>query len=137
MAKNDFSTKEYERVNEIYSENFLCRTMSLFDSLPKEPAPSNVANVDVYQYMWGPTEFTCTGTLKGRDVTSRLCEVKVPVLYILGEFDSGSPAAANYYKTLTPDAEVFVIKDAAHMSYMDKPHVFNYVVSEFLKKIDK
>ena len=74
--------------------------MSLFDSLPKEPAPSNVANVDVYQYMWGPTEFTCTGTLKGRDLTSRLGEVKVPVLYISGEFDSGSPAASNYYKTL-------------------------------------
>lgn len=137
VAKNDFSGEEYKKINEIYSENFLCRNMPIFNSVPEEPKSRVVEGISVYEYMWGPSEFTCTGTLKGRDVTSRLGEIKVPVLYVTGEFDSGSPAASNYYNTLTPNGEVVIIKGAAHMSYLDNPNYFNFAVRSFLNKVDK
>ena len=41
--------------------------------------------------MWGPTEFHATGTLLGFDVTDRLHEIDVPVLFITGEFDEARP----------------------------------------------
>ncbi|MEZ4413988.1 MAG: hypothetical protein R2910_13445 [Gemmatimonadales bacterium] len=37
--------------------------------------------------MWGPIEFTSTGTLKSYDATGRLGELRLPALITLGEFD--------------------------------------------------
>lgn len=35
---------------------------------------------DVYNYMYGPSEFTVTGVMKGYDCSSRLGEISCPVL---------------------------------------------------------
>jgi proline iminopeptidase len=47
----------------------------------------------VYEYMWGPSEFTSTGTLKHFDGTAWLRTVKVPTLFLAGEFDEATPAS--------------------------------------------
>jgi hypothetical protein len=41
--------------------------------------------------MQGPSEFTIVGTLKTYDATPFLKDVKVPVLFTVGEFDEGDP----------------------------------------------
>jgi len=140
IAKNDFDTPEYKKVDGIYYDNFGCRDQSVLADLPpKDPAAINFAGkaVSVYNYMWGPSEYTCNGTLKGKELSSRLGEVKVPVLYVSGEYDSGTPETANYYKSLTPDAEVFVIPNTGHNSYLEKPDMYYEKVSEFLKVSNK
>lgn len=140
IAKNNFDTPEYKMVDGKYYDNFGCRDQSVLVNLPpKDPAAMNFAgkSVSVYNYMWGPSEYTCNGTLKGKELSSRLGEVKVPVLYTCGGFDSGTPETANYYKSLTPHAEVFVIPNTGHNSYLEKPVIYYNKVSEFLKKTDK
>ena len=46
----------------------------------------------VYETMWGPNEFTVTGTLKDWDVTDRLGEIEVPTLVTSGRYDECTPA---------------------------------------------
>jgi len=48
-------------------------------------------NKDIYAYMWGPSEFMVTGTLKGSDGAEILKEIIVPTLFTAGEFDEILP----------------------------------------------
>ncbi len=46
----------------------------------------------VYASMWGPSEFTCTGSLGTWDVTDRLGEIDLPTLIPSGRYDEATPA---------------------------------------------
>lgn len=130
-------TEEYDNINTIYSNNFFNRTEGLDSTKPSQPEKLNIDGFDIYNHMWGPTEFSCTGTLQGHDSTKYLKNINVPVLYICGEYDSGSPAAAAYYCNLTPNGEVAVIRGTAHESPREAPKEFVRVVNEFMKEIEE
>jgi proline iminopeptidase len=90
----------------------------------------------VYGYMWGPSEFTGTGTLKDFDVTDSLGMIRVPTLFTAGEYDEARPATVRYYASLIPGAEVIVIPRAAHLTMQDSPEENIRVVREFLREVD-
>jgi proline iminopeptidase len=91
---------------------------------------------ELYGYMWGPSEFTATGTLREYDVTGRLGEVRVPTLFVAGEHDEASPPTARYYQSLIPGAEVAIIPGAAHLTMQDAPDREVEAVREFLARVD-
>ena len=64
--------------------------------------------------MWGPSEFTTTGSLKGADLLPRLHEITVPALLICGEHDEASPETILKYRDALAQGEVAVIPDASH-----------------------
>jgi len=84
--------------------------------------------------MWGPSEFTMTGTLMHADLTEQLHEIKVPVLFTCGEFDEATPATTRFYQSKIAGAEIHVFEGASHSHILEKPDAYNEVVSEFLKK---
>jgi proline iminopeptidase len=93
-------------------------------------------NEGIYNYMQGPSEFTITGTLKRYDATPFLKDVKVPVLFTVGEFDEADPPTVKRQAAMTPGAKVAVISGAAHIVQWDNPDETNRVVREFLKSVD-
>lgn len=95
------------------------------------------ANQDLYNYMWGPSEFRATGNLKDFERSDQLKEVKVPTLFVCGEFDEVRPTTARYYQSLVPDAEFTIIQDAAHITMHDNKNYNNRVISNFLASVDK
>lgn len=129
-------TEEYNEINTIYSENFNSRIEGAFDGTPSEPEGREIEGFSVYNYMWGPSEFSCTGTLQGHDSTKLLKDITVPILYISGEYDSGSPEAAFYYNSMTPNGEVCVLPGSAHNSSRERPEEFNAVVKAFAERVD-
>jgi proline iminopeptidase len=86
--------------------------------------------------MWGPSEFTATGTLRTYDRTPRLGELRLPVLYTTGEFDEARLATVAYYQSLTPAAELSVIPGSAHLTTIDAPEAFADTVSRFLRSVE-
>jgi proline-specific peptidase len=94
------------------------------------------ANMRIYNYMQGPSEFTITGTLKHYDVTPLLHTIKVPTLYTVGQFDEANPPTIRHFASLTPGAKVEVIPGAAHITTWDNPAVMLQVVRGFLRKVD-
>lgn len=86
----------------------------------------------IYEYMWGPTEFYATGTLQDFDVTGRLNEIDVPVLFLAGEFDEARPQRMQQFQKQIPGARLHIIKDAAHASLSRKPIEYRRVLEEFL-----
>ena len=63
----------------------------------------------------------------------RLNELQIPVLVILGEYDTPyMQAAANYMVDKIPSARKVIIDDAAHLPNLDHPAKFKHIVSSFL-----
>ena len=82
-AAGTTDSPEYKAAMDAYYGRYVRRRPRL--SLPGTDCGSSGALV--YGYMWGPSEFTATGTLKTFDATPWLAGIKVPTLFVTGEFD--------------------------------------------------
>jgi proline iminopeptidase len=94
-------------------------------------------NAEVYEQMWGPSEFVVTGTLRDYDRIHRLSELKIPTLFMIGEYDEVLPATVREYQARTPGSKVKIIPDAAHMINVDQPQAFSAAIAEFVSSVDK
>lgn len=92
-----------------------------------------VSGSNVYLYMWGPSEFTSTGTLRNYDRLEFLPQLKVPVLMMTGEYDEARPSTVRQYASSVPNARFEVIPDAAHSTLNDNKKATLKVVREFLE----
>jgi proline iminopeptidase len=93
-------------------------------------------NEQIYNYMWGPSEFTVTGTLKTYDATPHLKDVNVPTLYMAGEFDEVGPDLVRGFANRTPGARFFLIPNSAHLFEWDNPDASIHEIREFLRGVD-
>ncbi len=101
------------------------------------PGADTSSNGDlVYSYMWGPSEFTSTGTLKHFDGTEWLKGITVPALFLTGEFDEATPASTERFSKLVPGALFKVIPGSGHVSQNDNPEFMLGAVGEFLRSVD-
>lgn len=136
-----YDDERYCVINDIYTDYFNTRfeNEGCYDEMPYDHGASQyeIPDLDVYTYMWGPSEFTCNGTLKGHDSTHLLDEITIPVLYISGQYDSGTFEAAIKYNEMTPNGELCVLPSCAHVSLAERPAEFNAVISAFADRITK
>lgn len=91
---------------------------------------------EVYEYMWGPTEFKPTGTLKTYDRTADLSRITVPTHFICGEYDEATPQTAQRYCDQISNAELTVIPNASHSIAAEKPTPFVRKLRKFLNTHD-
>jgi proline-specific peptidase len=129
----NYNAPEYKRAVQVFYENFVARTLpwstdidSCFSQIGKQ-----------YEYMNGPSEFTIVGPLKTFDRTDRLHEIKVPTLFITGEFDEAAPSTVKYYQSLVSGAKLEIIPGAGHFTMQDSPEKNNKVLSDFLNSLEK
>lgn len=131
LKEGTFNTPEYLAVMDMYYKKFVFRTSSAdLDSCTKR------MNFKVYEHMWGPNEFTATGTLKEYDRTGTLGKIKVPTLFTSGEFDEARPSTVQYYQSLVPGAKYVLMKNAGHMSMQDNPQQDIQAIREFLESLE-
>ncbi len=94
-------------------------------------------NFPMYEYMWGPSEFTVTGALKDYERVERLKEISIPVLFTCGYYDEATPATTRYYQRHLPGSKVLVIEDASHEHHLEKPKEYLQAVRDFLHDAEK
>jgi proline iminopeptidase len=90
----------------------------------------------VYNYMWGPSEFTSTGTLKTFDATSWLRQISVPTLFLAGEFDEATPGSTQQFSLLVPGAQFVMIPNSGHATPNDNLPALLAALRPFLKAHD-
>ena len=93
-------------------------------------------NPAVYEKMWGPSEFTATGSLKTFERAESLRDLKLPVLFTTGRYDEATPETVAYYDSLTPDSRLVILENSAHITMQDEPERYVDVVREFLAEIE-
>jgi proline iminopeptidase len=90
----------------------------------------------LYNYMWGPSEFTGTGTLQSYDRTDRLGELALPVLFTTGRYDEAMPGTVAFYQMRVPGARLTVLDNSAHLTMQDEPDRYVEIVRAFLHDVE-
>jgi proline-specific peptidase len=93
--------------------------------------------VHVYETMWGPNEFTVTGTLKAWDVIDRLGEIRVPTLITSGRHDECTPALVEPLHRGIAGSEWVLFEESSHMAYLEEPERYLQVVAGFLDRVER
>ncbi|MBK9168536.1 MAG: proline iminopeptidase-family hydrolase [Bryobacterales bacterium] len=122
---------EYREAEREYYRRFVHRTppRRIADCAGSEP------NWEIYEQMWGPSEFRATGSLRSFDVTPRLASLRMPVLLIVGQYDEARPETAARYRERIPGARLAVIPDAAHSLFGDAPNATLRAIRSFLEGV--
>ena len=125
---------DYQAAVMQYYRRFLAR---------KEPWSADVDstfaqfNTDLYGYMWGPSDFAATGTLKDYDRTDDLPNLALPVLFTAGRYDQATPATTAYFQSLVPGAELAILEGSAHLTMHDEPEEYVRVIRAFLQRVEQ
>lgn len=130
----DFTSEAYLKADTVFAKNFGLRTERLKSPLDTVESESNSF---IYNYMWGPTEFTAAGTLKQYDNLESLKQVKVPVLFITGEFDEARPATVAYFQTLIPGSQFEIVAGAGHATMHDNLEQNTAIIRNFLNQLEE
>ena len=131
-STQDYADPKYQEAMNVFYDLYVWRKPV------KEDLDSMYAtfNVDLYNYMWGPSEFTATGTLKDYNGVSLLPQITVPVMFTVGEFDEIYPEMVKELSQKVPDSRYVMFEGAAHMTPWDAREESLRVVREFLQSVD-
>jgi len=129
----DYSSPAYQEAMSHFYNLYLCRLDPWPDCLNRTMTKMGI---EVYNYMWGPSEFTMTGTLKNADLTGKLKYIKVPVLFTCGEFDEATPATTEYFKDKLPGSEIRIFSGASHSHHLEKRNAYLDTVRDFLDRCE-
>lgn len=129
-----YESPDYQNAILVYYQHFLARKLPWSSDIDSSFL---LMGTNVYNFMGGPSEFTMTGTLKDYDRTNRLSEIKVPTLFITGEFDEARPSTVKYYQSLVPGAKFELIENAGHLTMQDNPEKNLKVITDFINGLEK
>jgi proline iminopeptidase len=130
----DFSSPQYQDAMMMYYKLHVCRLDPWPDCLNRT---FEKLNYSVYEYMWGPSEFSVTGTLKNYERIDRLKEITIPVLFTCGRYDEAAPATTKYYQSNVPSSGISIFEDASHEHHLEKPKEYLQVVRDFLHHAER
>ncbi|TWT00499.1 proline iminopeptidase-family hydrolase [Planomicrobium sp. CPCC 101079] len=126
--------KEYQDAMYTFYKRHVCRL---------DPWPADMIeefekmNQQIYNYMWGASEFTVTGTLQDFDVTAKLEGIGLPALFTCGRYDEATPETTAYYASLLPGAEYFVFENCSHTPGEEDPNAYESKIREFLNRQER
>lgn len=79
-------------------------------------------NIQLYETMWGKSEFVSTGTLRNYDGEPLLARLDGKhTLFIVGQYDEARPVTAAGFADRVPGSELAVIPGASHGTFPDRP----------------
>lgn len=132
-ASGDYQHPAYLAAVEVLYRRHLCRLWPY--PQPLAEAMANMAK-PVYHSMWGPNEFTCTGSLRNWDRSDRLGEIAVPTLITAGEFDEVHPSCAETLHRGIAGSEKVVFEGCSHTAHLEDTPRYLGVVRGFLARVD-
>lgn len=131
--REDYDSSEYEEAMMQFYKLHICRMETWPDCLKA----FFDLNLKMYQYMWGPSEFTISGTLKNYDRVGNLSEINIPVLFTCGEYDEATPATTRFFQKHISGSKIHIFKEASHEHNLEKHDEYMSVIEEFIRQIEK
>ena len=126
---------EYEEAMVVYYRRHVCRLdpwpaemLTAFSALQQDPA--------VYNTLWGPNEFSCTGALQSWSVLERLGEITNPTLVLGGRFDEATSTMTEATHRAIGDSEWVIFERSAHLPHLEETERYLQVLQDFLCRHD-
>jgi proline iminopeptidase len=133
-SSGDFNSSRYQEAMMTYYGKHVCRIDPWPECLNRS---FEKLNFSIYEYMWGPSEFTVTGVLKNYERVHRLNDIAVPVLFTCGRYDEATPETTQVYRDNLPGSEIFIFENASHEHHLEQPQKYLQVVRNFLNRVEK
>lgn len=133
-VSGNFDSDAYQAAMDVYYRRHLCRLAPWPECLTRT---FEEMGAQVYKTMWGPSEFTCTGTLASVNLLPQLKELDVPVLITCGRYDEATPATCQEYCNHIPGAQLAVFEEASHSHHLEQAEHYFAVVRNFLTQISR
>lgn len=139
-STKSYHTKEFAEAVDFFYRQHLCR-LSPWPECMQQSAEA-MSKTNVYEYMWGPTEFSCVGTLKGFEYATKEKLEKIPksvrILWTAGELDECRPSSLEKFKGLRGNESdvMHVFKDGSHCHHLECREEFEGVLKGFLKDVE-
>jgi proline iminopeptidase len=133
---HDIGATDAQVYKEAMTEFYLKHVLRNRKKLQEMFARKNPNGNRVYEYMWGPSEFEPSGTLKTYNRVSALAGIKIPTIIICGEHDEATPDTGIKYANKIVDCSFAEIKGASHAIWEEKPARIRNVINGFLNDIE-
>jgi len=121
---------EYQAAIRTWNETFLCRKLPWPREL--EDAFRN-AGIEIFETMFGASDFQIVGTIRDWDVVGRLTEIAVPTLLLAGRYDECSPEHMWEMHQRIGGSRYEFFESTAHLPFIEEPGRFDQVLREFLR----
>ncbi len=130
-ATGNYETPLYDSAITMFYDKYLWGENPIEEELD---SIMSTANLDIYHHMWGPSEFSITGTLKGYNVTPLLTDVDVPILFTVGEFDEIIPEMVEELASIN-NSELVVFKGSSHLTTWGAPEESIKAIEDFISSM--
>jgi len=124
---------EYQAAIRTWNETYLCRVRPWPGEL--EDAFRNMGT-EIFETMFGPSDFHIVGTIRSWDVFDRLPEIALPTLILAGRFDECVPEHMREMHRRIPGSRFELFESSAHMPFIEEPDRFDRVMRDFLRAHD-
>lgn len=124
---------EYQAAVRTWNETYLCRVRPWPKDL--EDAFRNMGT-EIFETMFGASDFHIVGTIRNWDVFDRLPEISVPSLVLAGRFDECVPEHMEQMHRRMPGSSFELFESSAHMPFIEEPEKFDRVMRDFLQRHD-
>ena len=124
---------EYQSAIRTWNETYLCRIRPWPKEL--EDAFRNMGT-EIFETMFGPSDFRIVGTIRDWDVFERLGEIALPTLLLAGRFDECSPEDMQEMHHRIAGSRFELFESTAHMPFIEEPARFDQVMRDFLRQHD-
>jgi proline iminopeptidase len=124
---------EYQAAIRTWNETYLCRRLPW----PRELQEAyRGMGAQIFETMFGPSDFHIVGTIRSWDVLDRLPEIALPTLVLAGRFDECAPEHTWEMHQRIDGSRFELFESSAHMPFIEEPHRFDQVMREFLRLRD-
>jgi proline iminopeptidase len=129
-AAEDYDNPAYLAAVQILLDRHLCRVQPWPGELTRS---MQEIGLSVYNTMWGPNEFTLTGTLASWDRRERLNEIDIPTLVVCGRYDEVVPECSETMHAGIRNSRLEIFENSSHLCHMEEPDKFFPLLTGFLK----
>ncbi|MAH05187.1 MAG: hypothetical protein CL561_06495 [Alphaproteobacteria bacterium] len=129
-ANGTTDSDAYKAADEFFGKRHFCRASRKPSSVA---ASAKRSNREIYNKMWGPSEFTHSGTLGDYDLFPRLNQITAPTMFICGEYDTATPATMKDAQAEVQGAKLHVVPNAGHACITDGYKNYTTALKSFLK----
>jgi proline-specific peptidase len=125
----------YVSATEVYYRRHLCRLNPWPDCLNRTLEKLG-QDSEVYNTMWGPSEFHCTGRLQNWNIEDQLGKIYIPTLILSGEYDESTPAINEVLHRGIQGSEWVLFGESSHTPHLEVTQKYLQVLTKFLTRVE-
>ena len=127
----EFDKKVYKKAVKKFVKNHVGKRSTEIYPFKRKKFPKT--NREIYEKMWGKSEFFGTGTLKDWNVESKLKNIDVPTLILSGAMDESSPRMNELMNKEIKNSKWVLLKKSHHIGYAEEADLVVETIKTFIK----